>query len=164
MRIVLIRLSLQALLGILFLLFGLTLIFLPFQVLFELTCGYHAQKKPYRFPWRRESWMRRVSRISRVTNGFAGNTDDADALRPKIESSLQQLQQPQLLQPQKKFSDVDVTLYTLRAPLVVQALLQIGLTPELQPNLFAALVREGITDENIASDCACWFPFVVISL
>ena len=144
--------------------FGLTLIFLPCQVLFELTCGYHAQKKPYRFPWRRESWMRRVSRISRVTNGFAGNADDADALRLRIESSLQQLQQPQLLQPQKTFSDVDVTLCTLRAPLVVQALLQIGLTPELQPNLFAALVREGITDENIASDCACRFTFVAISL
>ena len=139
-------------------------VILLFQVIFELTCFYKCQEKPYRFPWRRKGWNERVSRISRVANGFAGNADDADALRPKIESSLQQLQQPQLLQPQKKFSDVDVTLYTLRAPLVVQALMQIGLTPELQPILFAALVREGITDENIASDCACWFPFVVISL
>ena len=142
-------------------------VLLLFQVLFELTCFYTCQEKPYRFPWRRKGWNERVSRISRVTNGFAGNADDADALRPKIESSLQQLQQlqqqPQQLQPQKKFSDVDVTLYTLRAPLVVQALLQIGLTPELQPNLFAALVREGITDENIASDCACRFTFVTIS-
>ena len=138
-------------------------VLLLFQVLFELTCFYTCQEKPYRFPWRRKGWNERVSRISRVTNGFAGNADDADALRPKIESSLQQLQQLQQ-QPQKKFSDVDVTLCTLRAPLVVQALLQIGLTPELQPNLFAALVREGITDENIASDCACRFTFVTISL
>ncbi len=146
--------------------FVLGLVIFPIQVLIELTCCYHAQKKPYRLPWNRESFGKSVSRISsRVSNGFVGNAGDADALRQESDSSLQQQQLPQKkLLPQQKISHVDVPLYTLCAPLVVQALMQIGLAPESHPNLFAALVREGITDQNIASDCACWFPFVAIIL